>query len=271
MCRTPVATTVDAEVGHRPAGRSNEETLMSRALETLGRFAARRPWLVIGTWVIVGVLVVTSAVAFGRELEDPFEAPGLDSHRATELLARRGLDRGGLGADVVVTPQDPGRRSSTPPRRRPRWRGSSPPWRLCRRSSPRPIRRVPWSPGGRPPSSPVSSRPTADRTDPGPVPRARATWDRGPGGAQDAPGRPPRHVVTADRGRRRPVLRFRGAPSGRRRGARPARRDRDPAPGIRVGGRDGSADRHGPARARGRRPARCHSSRTSSTSRPGRL
>ena len=81
---------------------------MSRALETLGRFAARRPWLVIGSWLIVGVLVVTSAAAFGRELDDPFEAPGLDSHSATELLAKAGSTEEGLGADVVLTPQDAG-------------------------------------------------------------------------------------------------------------------------------------------------------------------
>jgi hypothetical protein len=51
--------------------------------------------------------VITSAAAFGRDLEDPFEAPGLDSHRATELLAQAGSAEVGLGADVVLTPRDP--------------------------------------------------------------------------------------------------------------------------------------------------------------------
>jgi RND superfamily putative drug exporter len=80
---------------------------MSSALERLGRFAARRPWIVIGSWVAIGFLVITSAAAFGRDLEDPFEAPGLDSHRATELLAQAGSAEGGLGADVVLTPHNP--------------------------------------------------------------------------------------------------------------------------------------------------------------------
>ena len=80
---------------------------MSGALERLGRFAARRPWVVIATWAAVCIVVVTSAAAFGRELDDPFEAPGLDSHRATELLTRAGSADMGLGADVVVTPRDP--------------------------------------------------------------------------------------------------------------------------------------------------------------------
>ena len=78
---------------------------MSGALERLGRFAARRPWVVIATWAAVCVVVVTSAAAFGRQLDDPFEAPGLDSHRATELLTQAGSADMGLSADVVLTPR----------------------------------------------------------------------------------------------------------------------------------------------------------------------
>ena len=59
---------------------------MSSALERLGRFAD---------------------CAVRRDLEDPFEAPVLDSHRATELLAQAGSAEVGLGADVVLTPGDP--------------------------------------------------------------------------------------------------------------------------------------------------------------------
>ena len=79
---------------------------MSGVLERLGRFAARRPWVVIATWAAVCLVVLTSAASFGRELDDPFEAPGLDSQRATELLTRAGADDMGLGADVVLTPRD---------------------------------------------------------------------------------------------------------------------------------------------------------------------
>ena len=81
---------------------------MSRALERLGRFAAVHPWSVIGAWVALGLLVLTSAAAFGRQLEDPFEAPGLDSQQATELLARADSAAMGLGADIVLTPDDQG-------------------------------------------------------------------------------------------------------------------------------------------------------------------
>ena len=53
---------------------------MSRALERLGRFAARRPWVVIASWLAICLVVLASAAGFGRELEDPFEAPGVDSY-----------------------------------------------------------------------------------------------------------------------------------------------------------------------------------------------
>ena len=79
---------------------------MSHALYRFGRFAARRPWVVIGTWLLVSLLVVTTAGSVGRELGDSFEVPGLDSQKAADLLARTESDRAGLTAQVVVTPVD---------------------------------------------------------------------------------------------------------------------------------------------------------------------
>jgi RND superfamily putative drug exporter len=81
---------------------------MSRALERLGRLAARRPWVVIASWLAICLVVLASAAGFGRELEDPFEAPGVDSYAASQLLAQAGDDDMGLGADVVLTPRDAG-------------------------------------------------------------------------------------------------------------------------------------------------------------------
>ena len=91
---------------------------MSGALERLGRFAARRPWVVIATWAAVCLVILTAAASFGRELEDPFEAPGLDSQRATELLTKAGAGDMGLGADVVLTPRDPSENLFDSPRAR---------------------------------------------------------------------------------------------------------------------------------------------------------
>ena len=60
--------------------------MMSNALHRLGRFAARRPWAVITSWLVLSVLVVGAAAAVGQELEDSFGAPGLDSQGATVVL-----------------------------------------------------------------------------------------------------------------------------------------------------------------------------------------
>ncbi len=72
----------------------------------MGRTAARRPWLVIAAWVIASVAVVGSSGAFGRDLEDSFSVPGLDSQLALELLEEAQSDTAGLTAQVVVTPAD---------------------------------------------------------------------------------------------------------------------------------------------------------------------
>jgi RND superfamily putative drug exporter len=77
---------------------------MSTALYRLGRFAAVRPWVVIGAWLVVAISVVAASGTFGRDLEDSFEVPGLDSQEAIDLLADAGSDRAGLTAQVVVTP-----------------------------------------------------------------------------------------------------------------------------------------------------------------------
>ena len=79
---------------------------MSRSLQRWGRFAARRPWVVIGAWVTMSLLVLVGSSAFGEDLEDTFSAPGVDSQKATELLSRGGSDQGGVTAQIVVTPID---------------------------------------------------------------------------------------------------------------------------------------------------------------------
>ena len=81
---------------------------MSSALYRLGRLAARRPWVVLGVWLVVAVSVVSASSAFGRELKDAFEAPGLDSTIATDLLTTAASDAAGPTAQVVVTPIDGG-------------------------------------------------------------------------------------------------------------------------------------------------------------------
>jgi putative drug exporter of the RND superfamily len=81
---------------------------MSRGLYRLGRFAARRPWTIVGAWLVVAVVVIGTSVGFGRKLEDSFSAPGLDSTAALELLTAAKSDSAGPTAQVVLTPLDDG-------------------------------------------------------------------------------------------------------------------------------------------------------------------
>jgi RND superfamily putative drug exporter len=74
----------------------------------MGRFAARRPWIVLGAWLVVSLAVIGAAGTFGRELEDSVAVPGLDSQDAVELLSRTGSETAGLTAYVVATPRDEG-------------------------------------------------------------------------------------------------------------------------------------------------------------------
>ncbi|MEN0128881.1 MAG: MMPL family transporter [Brevundimonas sp.] len=82
--------------------------MLSKTLYRLGRFSARRPWTVIGTWVVLAVVVVGASGSFGAKLEDSFRVPGLDSQQANDLLEKAGSGQAGLTAQVVVTPADGG-------------------------------------------------------------------------------------------------------------------------------------------------------------------
>jgi putative drug exporter of the RND superfamily len=79
---------------------------MSQLLYRLGRFAARRPWRIVAAWLLVALAVIGASAGFGRELEDAFEAPGLDSTAALDLLTAAQSDAAGPTAQVVVTPRD---------------------------------------------------------------------------------------------------------------------------------------------------------------------
>ena len=80
--------------------------MLSHALYRWGRFAARRPLAMIGSWLVVSVLVIGASGAFGQDLEDSFEVPGLDSQEAADLLTAAQSDQVGLTAQVVLTPRD---------------------------------------------------------------------------------------------------------------------------------------------------------------------
>ena len=78
--------------------------MLTQTLYRLGSVAARRPWAVLSTWLVLAVLVVGASSAFGAKLQDSFRVPGLDSQQANDLLESAGSGQAGLTAQVVVTP-----------------------------------------------------------------------------------------------------------------------------------------------------------------------
>jgi RND superfamily putative drug exporter len=78
--------------------------MISQSLYRLGRLSARRPWLVIGSWLVLTLVVVGASSTFGQRLKDSLQVPGLDSQQASELMAAAGAGDDGLTAQVVVTP-----------------------------------------------------------------------------------------------------------------------------------------------------------------------
>ena len=77
---------------------------MSQSLYRLGRLAARRPWVVVGSWLVLAAVVVAASGTFGHRLQDSLAVPGLDSQQATELMAVAGAGDAGLTAQVAATP-----------------------------------------------------------------------------------------------------------------------------------------------------------------------
>ena len=82
--------------------------MLSQSLYRLGRLSARRPWVVIGAWLVLAVVVVGASGAYGHRLKDSMQVPGLDSQQASELMAAAGAGDAGLTAQLVVTPRDDG-------------------------------------------------------------------------------------------------------------------------------------------------------------------
>ncbi len=88
-------------------GRPNRSKIVSKNLYRLGRFSATRPWLMIGSWMALAIVVIAASAGFGRPLVDSSDVPGLDSQDATDLLTQAHSDQAGLTSQLVLTPLDP--------------------------------------------------------------------------------------------------------------------------------------------------------------------
>jgi len=104
VCGRAGSVTLDEEMHNH----LNEENHMSRLLYRLGRFAAQHPWRVIAAWALCAIAVVGAAQTVGRDLDDSFDVPGVDSDIALQLLTNAQSDLAGVTAQVVVAPRDSG-------------------------------------------------------------------------------------------------------------------------------------------------------------------
>jgi RND superfamily putative drug exporter len=77
---------------------------MSHLLYRWGRWAARRPWVAIGVWLVLAVSITAASATVGHALDDTMSTPGSDSQAAADLLAGADTGAGGLTAYVVATP-----------------------------------------------------------------------------------------------------------------------------------------------------------------------
>lgn len=74
---------------------------MAQLLYRLGRFSARRAWLVLVAWVIALGVAAGSFVAFGGTLATSFSIPGTETERVNDRLADALPDLTGASAPVV--------------------------------------------------------------------------------------------------------------------------------------------------------------------------
>ncbi|MBQ1088058.1 MMPL family transporter [Streptomyces sp. B93] len=83
----PVIDTSTTPAPHAPAppGRPGR-------LHRAGRWCARRPWWVLGVWLLVALAAVAADRAFGGAYEDDFALPGTSAQTGADLLKEHGSD-----------------------------------------------------------------------------------------------------------------------------------------------------------------------------------
>ena len=195
----------DSVAGQR---RSNA---MSHSLYRLGRFAARRPWVVIGAWLVAAGLVVAASGTVGRDLEDSFEGararlPGRHRPADGRPVGHGRTDRpGGRGTarrqrDLLRLDCREGRAGRGPG-------GGRRPAQGARHERPGGCAGRGGRGGG---GERVGLARRPGRSRPRPVSGDRGTGPRRSGTPQRARRRGPHRFAAADRDGRRPVLRLRG-------------------------------------------------------------
>jgi RND superfamily putative drug exporter len=66
-----------------------EATIMANILYRIGHLAGRRPWLVLGSWVLLAVSAIALNASFGGSSDESFSIPGAESQRAADAIEER--------------------------------------------------------------------------------------------------------------------------------------------------------------------------------------
>ncbi|MEU5883031.1 MMPL family transporter [Spirillospora sp. NPDC047279] len=79
---------------------------MHRVIRRVGDASARRPWVTIGLWAVLLVVVIGLAGSAGGRFADDLSVPGSQSERAAELLHERFPEAAGGSAKAVFAAPD---------------------------------------------------------------------------------------------------------------------------------------------------------------------
>ncbi|SDF01146.1 putative drug exporter of the RND superfamily [Blastococcus aurantiacus] len=80
---------------------------MSRFLHRLGRSTAAHPWRALAAWVLIAVVAVTTAGAFGGTPQDNFDVEGAPALAGIESLRENFPGSGAAGSSAQVVVHDP--------------------------------------------------------------------------------------------------------------------------------------------------------------------
>jgi RND superfamily putative drug exporter len=83
-----------------------EETTMSKILYRWGESAARRPWRMIGAWLIIAVAVFGLQATIGDSTSDDFSLPGTEAQNGADILSSRFPAESGVSGTVVFADPD---------------------------------------------------------------------------------------------------------------------------------------------------------------------
>jgi len=79
---------------------------MSTYLYRWGRAAARHPWRMIGTWLVIAVAVIGLQTSLGGDTVNNFRIPGIEAQEGADLLRDRFPSEGGTSGRVVFADPD---------------------------------------------------------------------------------------------------------------------------------------------------------------------